>query len=776
MTRLFVLLFFLPRILIAGDTLQITFVPEGGFFQGELQVKLSFPPEANKIYYTLDGSTPSKASKRYSEPIQIKKTTVIRAIAYSDDGRTKTQTNTYLFGRSFTLPIVSIATDPDNFFGYERGIYAKGCCADTVPPYYGANFWKGWERPINIEYFEPDGKQAINQQAGARIFGGFSKGLPMKSLSIFARKKYGKKHFKHQLFKEKPDIKKYKSFILRNSGGDFNNTHFRDALITQLTRPTELPIQAYQPTVVFINGNYWGIHNAREKLNEHYFKFNFGADEDSIDLMKHRNDIQLGTRDKYKELKTFITEHDLSQNAHIYELNKKMNIDNYIDHHIIQVYADNGDAGGNIRYWRPQRENGRWNWVLFDTDLGMGIGSRKAYKTNTLKEMTEMSDEKWPNPAWSTFIIRNLLENDSIKQVYILRFLNHLNTIYSEKSVCAKIDSLHQLLSEEMVYHKKRWGGRITTWNKNVERLKTFARNRPHFIREHMQEVFDLGDTINIEVTKPSAGAKNLWFNNIQVDDTLTGVYFKKTPLLVEVEVEAGFQHVGWKGSTSTRLRTTIYPESDLLIEPRLKKSDTSEYWEKVVFSEVRFCEDNDRPSGDWVELRNTSQQNIILDNWKIATSKNTKKRQISATTISPSGFLVLAKDSAAFCELMPEVNRENVVSCKRMKLKKSGFHLFLFDGEGALVDSIRVDPTNAECKTISLIEPTHNDHTTASWEYLPVSTPNSINTTEKIKKAKAEENEKQKRRTTLITTILIILGVSLLILHRLRKKSRSVL
>ena len=115
----------------------------------------------------------------------------------------------------------------------------------------------------------------------------------MKSLAIISRKKYEKKYFKYPIFKEK-SIKKYKSFILRNSGGDFNKTHFRDALITQLTRPVNLPIQAYQPVVLYINGVYWGIHNAREKINEHYLKGNFGANPDSVTIMKHRNDLQEG--------------------------------------------------------------------------------------------------------------------------------------------------------------------------------------------------------------------------------------------------------------------------------------------------------------------------------------------------------------------------------------------------------------------------------------------------------------------------------------------------
>ncbi len=446
------------------DSNTVVFSVPGGIYQETIQLELSTLGE--KIYYTTNGKKPSSSSKRYSDTINLDKTTPIRAVAYKDGTPGKIVTQTYLIGREYNMAVISITGNPDDFFSFDRGIYVKGCCADSLPPYKRANFWKGWERRINIEFYEPTGELGFNQQVGVRIFGGFSKGLPMKSLAIISRKKYEKKTIKYPIFPNK-NIKKYKSIVLRNSGSDFNNTQFRDALLTNLIEPLDVDIQAYRPSVVFINGVYWGIHNVREKINEYYLKSNAGANPDSVDIMKHRNDLLAGKRDHYLKMKKYINKTDFKDTAEILHLNTLMEIDNFINYNITEVYVDNRDAGGNIRFWRPQTPEGRWRWVLFDTDISFGISSRTAYKKNTLDKMTVKHNEAWPDPAWSTLIIRNLLENDSIKNLYVNRFADHLNTIFSAKTVNFKIDSIQNMLKEEMPYHFKKWrSSNIERWER----------------------------------------------------------------------------------------------------------------------------------------------------------------------------------------------------------------------------------------------------------------------------------------------------------------------
>ena len=83
------------------------------------------------------------------------------------------------------------------------------------------------------------------------------------------------------------DIDHFESFVLRSSGDDQVYTMFRDALSQMvLVEYMDVDIQAYRPAVLFLNGQYWGIHNIREKINEHYVAGNFGVDPDEVNLLE----------------------------------------------------------------------------------------------------------------------------------------------------------------------------------------------------------------------------------------------------------------------------------------------------------------------------------------------------------------------------------------------------------------------------------------------------------------------------------------------------------
>ena len=643
-----------------------------------------------KVFITQDGSKPSTYSQTYKgEAITIDKPTVVSALFYKGGIPIGRSTQSYIVGRSFNMPVMSIAVEHDDFFGYGRGIYVKGCCADSIPPYQGANFWRGWERAVNIEMYEPDNSLAFNQGAGARIFGGFSKGLPMKSLAILAKSKYGPKKFKYQIFPNK-DIKKYNSFVLRSSGGDFNNTHFRDALLTDLTAPIDMDIQAYRPCVLFINGEYWGVHNIREKLNEHYLEENHGVNKDSVDLIKHRGDAQEGTTKEYKKLLAHLNKTSFETNEKIQELDKMMDIDNYINYNQTEIFVDNGDAGGNIRYWRAQQADARWRWILFDLDLSFGIGSRVAYKENTLDQMTRLSNEKWPNPAWATFIIRKLLENDSIQDVYVNRFADHLNTIFSEENVLFKIDSIQNLIKDEMPFHFKKWGSNVEKWEEHVEYLIVFARNRPHYMRNFLMEKFELSDTVMVNILPYETSMGSVKLNSLKISKEFHGWYFSDCPIKLKAKPRLGCEFVGWEGIESTEAEIYLPLTKEITIRPIFKEVEKSDFAGKVMLNEVSLKQDSLVPSEDWIEIFNATTEQLDLSGWKIGTADAKEKYTLpEGTHIGAHSYLVICEDIKAFQsvynlsnDLIVQKNMEFGISSKKDKLK-------LFDASEQLVDSL---------------------------------------------------------------------------------------
>lgn len=763
--RHIVLLFiFLTELTFGQDTIkEVQFSKDGGIYLETFDLKLDAGGET--IFYTTDGTEPNSTSTNYSSPIAIDTTTVVRAVFYRDGKKTEVITQSYIYGRQFDMPVVSIVTDPANFFSYDRGIYVKGCCADSIIPYKGANFWKNWYRDVNIEFYEPDGKLGFNQAAIVKIFGGYSVGLPMKSLAVYSNKKKGKKNFKHQIFPQLEN-KKYRTFLLRSAGGDFNKCHFRDAMLTQLGKDIGQTIQEDRPAVVFINGEYWGIHHLREKINEHFIHDHFNIDRDSVDMMRHRLDLQNGTRKHYVAMKKFMERNDFSKEENIQKLDSLMDIMNYIDYNITEVFVDNRDAGGNIRYWRAQADTGKWRWVLYDLDITFGINDWKGYKRNTLERMTKKNNETWPDPPWSTFIIRKLLENDSLKQHYINRFADVLNTSYSSKSVNRKINHYHDLLQKEMPYHVVKWRSlKIDTWERNINILRDFANYRPSYCRQHLISRFDLGDTVTIQLDDPTSGTIQL--NSLKIDSNFTGIYFKNNPIKIQANPDFGYQFSHWliedKKDTTAFLKLDLNnQDSSIRIQAFFKKLGMSNLNGAVIINEINTQKDTITGIRDWVELYNNSTNDIQINNWQLTDGKRALALNFN---LPAKGHFILTRDSITFKKAYP--NQSNISEADLHLGKKD--LLFLLDENGKVVDSLQYKlPKNKENLSFSKINPSHQS-VEASYE-LAQPTPG-----EKNSNFKADKIMSQKSNNTLkyISIILIVLGIALLGGYFILRKSR---
>ncbi len=354
----------------------VNFSHDGGFYDTPFQLALTAEGENINIYYTLDGSEPSDTSEVYSYPISIDSIMVVRARVFANGMLPgKTITNTYFVNQSFELPVVALSTDPANFFDNEIGIYVYGDDADTVNyPYWGSNFWEDWERPIHVEFFEKDGARGFALNAGVKIFGSWSRLYPQKSLAVFARGRYGQDRINYPIFPDK-NIQQYKAIILRNSGQDWGRTFFRDALMSKLVIHTDLDYMEYRPALVYLNGQCWGIHNIREKMNEHYLASNRGVDPDNIDFVERDTMIIHGDDVQYRILLDFVENSDLSDSANYAYVQTLMDVYNFMDYCIAVMFYGNPDwPWNNIKCWRPRTAGGKFKWLLFDNDYGFHAG------------------------------------------------------------------------------------------------------------------------------------------------------------------------------------------------------------------------------------------------------------------------------------------------------------------------------------------------------------------------------------------------------------------
>ena len=514
------------------------------------QIALSMTVEGDKtIRYTLDATTPTEASQIYTSPISILNTTIVRAKVFEENLiPSKTQTRSFLINLNHDLPVISLVTDPANFFDNEEGIYVLGPNDyDQNFPYFGSNIWEDWERPVHFSLFEPDNNGGFSMDAGVKIFGGWSRGHEQRSLSIFARNQYGYSEMDYPIFEDRP-YEEYQSIVLRNSGNDFLNSNIRDGALTSLMKGTDLEIQAYRPAVCYINGEYWGIYNIREKANEHMPAAKFGLDPDSTRVLE----LDGGLDEEYRSFYDYVATNNLSSSSPYEYVESQMDIENFIIYCAAQIYVNNTDwPGNNIKFWKSPET--KWRWILFDTDFGFGIWNQFDHFTNTLEFALNPNGPGWPNPPWSTLLFRKLMTNNTFRNRFVNRYADELNTRFLPQNVTAHIDSIAAISQSEMNQHFTRWGGDINTQFSAVQRMKNFANQRPIQARGHILNTLNLPTFHKITIQIDDTNKGYVQLNSLSLrDEEWKGDYFQDVPISIEAIPLEGFEFSHWSESINS--------------------------------------------------------------------------------------------------------------------------------------------------------------------------------------------------------------------------------
>lgn len=671
---------------LAQDS-KVEFKPEGGVHYGLKKIEVSIP-DGFSVYYTTNGSEPDKTCKRLRSDLSLYKNTVFRFAIYPPKGEKELVVHSYFVEREHSLPVISLVADSVHFFDSLTGIYAMGVHADTISPYKGANFWQDWERITNVEFFDTNGTTGLNQLAGIKIFGGYSKALPQKSFALYARKKYGgKKKFKYPVFPQL-DFKKYNNLVLRNAGGDMQGAHMRDVFASQLIKNTGLAFQEYRPVSVYINGVYWGKYNLREKINEHYINQHYDIPKDSLIIMKHKDGYQHGSTESYIDFIKRLDTLDLSKPADFAYVDSKVDILNYMTYNICQIYTANGDAGGNIRYYKSTSDTAKWRWIFYDLDHAMNISTKEDYLINSLVDFTTYKDEIWPNPPWSTLIIRKLLENDSIKYIYINRFTDLLNTTFHSSKALALIERLEDEVKDELPYHLERWDVSERRYQHSLQKLKSFAEKRPAVLWQHLKDYFKLDTTFIIKIEIDSLKGY-VQLNSRKIYKNSEEIYFKNVPQHISVYSHVDYTFEGWEGLPD--LAATNYSsfyQDTVVLKPIFKHRPPSIYKGKIIISEVDALQGDQEASRDWIELHNFSSDTIDISGWQLRDNRDDHFYVVpSATLLYPYEFMVIARDTQTF----RKVYSVPVIGDINFGIHNNLDEMRLYDSEGNTVDHMRL-------------------------------------------------------------------------------------
>ena len=235
---------------------------------------------------------------------------------------------------------------------------------------YVQDFKPEWEIPVNIELFENDGsdRAGFNLAAGIKVNGLYSWQLPQKMLGVYFRKEYGEGHLDYPLLFDR-SRSSYDNFALRASGSDWAYTLFRDGMTQSLTAENmDVDFQGFRACVVFVNGEYLGIHNIRSKIDEDFIVQNHHLVDQKVDMIENENYVEAGSLDEYAAFEALYHK-DLSVQENFDAVAAKMDIENFTDFIITEIYSQNTSVDHNIMAWKPQNE-GKWKWILNDLDRG----------------------------------------------------------------------------------------------------------------------------------------------------------------------------------------------------------------------------------------------------------------------------------------------------------------------------------------------------------------------------------------------------------------------
>ncbi|MFC2137806.1 CotH kinase family protein [Bacteroidota bacterium] len=528
---------------------------------GVINSSIDLTLEGENIRYTTNGAEPDSNSSNYTQAININKTTIVKSKIIHDDSLPgETYANTYFYNEhNFTLPVVSLSFTPDYFYDDDIGIHVEGKNGIAGNCGKVANWNQPWERPAYLEYFDENGIKQISQQVGVKVAGGCTRGRAQKSLSVYARSKYGDNDFDYPLFVEKPDIQRYKSFVLRNSGNDQDQTLLRDAFIQSLVKNSmDIDYQAYQPAIVYFNGEYRGIMNLREKADEDYFESNYSIDSDEIDFLEgilwctgdNCYDAIRGSNAEYLDLISFISSNSLANDDNYNLVASQLDLQEYINYMVVQTYIGNRDwPGNNLKFWKI-KENGKWRWILFDTDYGFGFRlNTDPHAYESFDVATATDGESHPNPPWSTILFRKLLKNEKFKKQFIRTFITHMNSSFHPDWCDYVLDSLSSIIDDEISYNQQKFGRTKSEWQGYLDVIKENAKNRYDFMPGYLMSFFNLEEfEVTVTVTNPNSYKGKVEVNNAVVNHYPFNMEtYKDFPLSIKILPKEGYTFNYWK-------------------------------------------------------------------------------------------------------------------------------------------------------------------------------------------------------------------------------------
>ncbi|MFZ4543321.1 MAG: CotH kinase family protein [Saprospiraceae bacterium] len=623
------------------------FSVKAGFYNTAFMLNISSKISGAAIYYTLDGTDPDKKSKKYTSPITIDKTTVVKAIVIANDFMVQPsliEFATYFLFKKHNLKVISISggTELDSLAGGNKNIEPFG----------------------TFEFFDENGQRKATTYGEFNSHGQDSWVNDQRSLDFISRDECGyNKSINEKLF-DLTDRNEFQRIILRAAGDDNypdgsmtkgGGAHVRDAFLQNLVKKggLSLDVRTAEKTVLYINGKYWGIYDIRERPDDHDFT-NYYYKQGKYDLemlqtwsntwAEYGGDTAIA---KWTNFAKFASTADLSQTEKYDKVIEQLDIKSLSDYIITNSVSVCSDwINYNTGWWRgmnPAGSHKKWGFQLWDNDATFGyyknftgIKDTAAVIANPcdielLSDSVSISFEAYITPDTIIFggvtyfpgdtlhpagtyktlvdlnkhiaIFNSLMKNPIFKQYYISRYHDLMKTVFSKENMLMNLDEVVNSITQEMPEHIKRWGGSISEWQANVNKLRNYIERRGEYLEASLQDCYQLEGPYKVTFDATGAPNPTLEINSLSIEKfPYTSDFFGDLGISITAKPnDAEYQFNNWKNDDKVKIQTIkpgvalFYPESSAAITAEFikntlstnQKTETTDNCEIEVFPTV---------------------------------------------------------------------------------------------------------------------------------------------------------------------------------------------
>ena len=489
-----------------------------------------------------------------------------------------------------SFPIVSLRVDPEDLFEKNGGIYIPGMVpvADkfsnslSEPIYKKFNSFNFKEKNLfgTFTYIE-NGENSIDNQVRVNIRGKYSSQFPLKGFNLKMRDS-SEDDFDLAKFGWNGSFKSNR-IMLRNGGNDYLANHFKDALTHEVSKNMNLELMRYRPANQFLNGEYWGVINIRDRIKSDYLANKYSIEKNFIEIDEFNVEGNELSAD-FVSFLDFVKNNNMGFSSNFEYFKKKVNINSLIDHSISYAFFGNWDAFFNNNIcWRSVDSTSssidssylKYNYVLYDMDLSLD-------RTNTFDILNSTNN--------TDYFYGYLISNTVFKHMFINRFADLLNTNYKQSNLTSAIDSLKNNIDGQMANHWERWRKPwdYTEWTSVVSDTKTKLLLRPEKARQDIITEFSLGGTFNLNLNVITTDGY-VRVNTIDIKNgtkgvpanysAWTGKYFDNVPFQIKAIPHKGFKFSHWikNGVTLTDSVITVNSSVDLTYSAFFTQIELSE-------------------------------------------------------------------------------------------------------------------------------------------------------------------------------------------------------